>query len=972
WSQGILINEFSALYNACHAGEEDPLPPLAIQYADYAAWQRRWVSGEVLQAQSAYWQRTLTGAPVLLQLPTDHPRPAQQDYAGAFVAFELDTALTQDLKDLSARHGTTLFMTLLAGWAALLSRLSGQDDLVIGTPMANRTQAEVEPLIGLFLNTLALRIDLSGSPSTADLLQRVKAHALEAQQHQDLPFEQVVEIVNPPRSLAHSPLFQVTFTWNNNEAGELKMPGLVLEPIGSPQVTAQFTMSLLLGEQDGVIGGGLAYATTLFERDTVERMLDYLRRILDAMVKQEYTPIEHLALLGNAERERLLVEWNATQAEYPARACIHELIEARAATSPDAVALEHGGTEVSYAELNSRANRLARHLRKQGVGPDTRVAICMTRGIDMVVGLLAVWKAGGAYVPLDPAYPPERLSFMLKDSAPVAVLMHAWIGEQTQYTLLAAAGFAPILDIDADAMRWNEEMQDNLPRTETGVEPDHLAYVIYTSGSTGQPKGVMVAHRGVGNLAQAQIAGFEIEADSRVLQFASFSFDACVSEIVTTLVQGATLVLPASDMVLAGPVLVEMLAQERITHVTLPPVVLAGLPEEAQLETVRTLVMAGEASNAALVRRFGRNRRLLNAYGPTEYTVCATMQVCDLQSEQAPAIGRPIANTRIYLLDVHGQPVPQGVVGEIHIGGVQVARGYLNRDELTAERFVADPFSSEPDARMYRTGDLGRYLADGSIQFLGRNDQQVKLRGFRIELGEIEAKLLEQQGVREAVVIAREDRPGDKRLVAYLTTDVQLDTEALRVSLQAVLPEYMVPAAYVQLDTLPLTPNGKLDRQALPAPEGDAYAVRAYEAPVGEVENALAAIWAEVLDLQLGTIGRADHFFALGGHSLLAMRVVSRVRESLNADLGVTELFDYPILAELASIIAQAAKPELPAIALASRESSLPLSFAQQRLWFLSQMEGVSQAYHIPLGLRMQGTLDRAALRHALDRIVAR
>ncbi|KRB65132.1 hypothetical protein ASE07_27810 [Noviherbaspirillum sp. Root189] len=571
WSQGILVNEFSALYNACRAGEEDPLPPLAIQYADYAAWQRRWVSGEVLQAQSAYWQQTLT----------------------------------------------TLFMTLLAGWAALLSRLSGQHDLVIGTPMANRTRAEVEPLIGLFLNTLALRIDLSGSPSTADLLQRVKAQALEAQQHQDLPFEQVVEIVNPPRSLAHSPLFQVTFTWNNNEAGELKMPGLVLEPIGSPQVTAQFTMSLLLGEQDAVIGGGLAYATTLFERDTVERMLDYLRRILDAMVKQEYTPIEHLVLLGNAERERLLVEWNATQAEYPDRSCIHELIEARAAASPDTVALEHGGTEVSYAELNARANRLARHLRKQGVSPDTRVAICMTRGIDMVVGLLAVWKAGGAYVPLDPAYPPERLSFMLKDSAPVAVLMHAWIGEQTQYTLLAAAGFAPILDIEADAMRWNEEMQDNLPRSETGAGPEHLAYVIYTSGSTGQPKGVMVAHRGVGNLAQAQIEGFGIDADSRVLQFASFSFDACVSEIVTTLVRGATLVLPASETVLAGEVLAEVLEREGITHVTLPPVVLAGLPEEAQLETVRTLVMAGEASNAALVRRFGHNRRLLNAYGPT-------------------------------------------------------------------------------------------------------------------------------------------------------------------------------------------------------------------------------------------------------------------------------------------------------------------------------------------------------------------
>ncbi|KRB78918.1 non-ribosomal peptide synthetase [Noviherbaspirillum sp. Root189] len=908
WSLGVLTNELSTLYKAYSNGRPDPLPPLAIQYPDYAAWQRRCVSSETLESQAAYWRDTLADAPSELTLPTDRPRPLVQDYAGGLADLVLDTELTAGIKDLSKRHGTTLFVTLMTAWAATLSRLAGQQTVVIGTPVAHRSRTELEPLIGFFLNTVAIRVDFSDTQTVAEALSAVKGRAVAAQANQDLPFEQVVDIVNPPRSTARSPLYQVSFTWQNNDEGELDLPGLAVEGVGTNYLTSKHDLSLYLSEAGDEIVGSLEYATALFDRETVDRYCIYLRKVLEAMVEDDRRSIAMLPLLDESERYRQLVEWNATQVEYPNRFCVHELIEARAESCPHAIALVHEGAELSYAELNARANQLARHLRKKGVEPDTRVALCMSRGIDMVVGLLAVWKAGGAYVPLDPAYPAERLAFMLADSAPVVLLTHAETPVVLHATLRLGlvASDASLVDLDADGGRWSRQSPDNLPSSETGVRPDNLAYVIYTSGSTGQPKGVMVAHRGVCNLAQAQIAGFEIEADSRVLQFASFSFDACVSEIVTTLVRGATLVLPASDTVLAGEMLVEVLEQEHITHVTLPPVVLAGLPEDARLNTVRTLVMAGEAASAALVRRYAPGRRLINAYGPTENTVCATMQVCgtesDANSDRPPSIGRPIANTRIYLLDAHGQPVPQGVSGEIHIGGVQIARGYLNRDELTADRFLPDPFSDEPGARMYRTGDLGRYLPDGSIAFLGRNDHQVKLRGFRIELGEIEARLLDQPGIRDAAVLSREDQPGDMRLVAYYTLHEgqDVDAEALRSALLTTVPDYMVPAAWVKLESLPLTPNGKLDRKALPAPDGDDRARRAYAAPAGKVESVLAAIWAEVLGVE--RVGRNDNFFDLGGNSLLAVKMASRMREA-ELHVDVRTLFVEPDLAALAKAV---------------------------------------------------------------------
>ncbi|HET7461931.1 MAG TPA: amino acid adenylation domain-containing protein, partial [Longimicrobium sp.] len=901
WSIGVLTRELSALYAAFGRGDADPLPALPVQYADYAAWQRRWVEGDVLQRQTEYWRTTLTGAPELLELPADRPRPARQDHAGAAIGVELDEALTAGLKALGRRHGTTLFMTLLAGWAAVLSRLSGQDDVVVGTPAANRGRAEIEGLIGFFVNTLALRLELSDAPTVAQLLAHVKERALAAQQHQDIPFEQVVEVVQPARSLAHTPLFQVMFSWQSAAGGELELPGLRLAPARvSGQVTAKFDLSLSLAEVDGRVVGGVDYATALYDRETVERWLGYLRRALEAMVAEDGAGVELLPLLDAEERRQVVETWNATATAYPDDVCIHEAFEAQAALAPDVVAVALGGDRLTYAELNARSNRLAHHLRGLGVGPDVRVAVCAERSLEMVVALLAVLKAGGAYVPLDPAYPGERLRYMLADSAPAVLL--------TQETLAGRfdALRAPVIALDRDAPSWSGQPVTDPARG--GLTPDHLAYVIYTSGSTGLPKGVMNAHRGVVNRLLWMQDAYPLERHDAVLQKTTYAFDVSVWEFFWTLGVGARLVMARPEGHRDPGYLAATIRGEGITTVHFVPSMLQHFvehPEAGACTGLRRVVCSGEALPPALVGHFHRRLpgvELYNLYGPTEAAVDVTAWRCEPARDAAAArvpLGRPVSNTRLYVLDRAGRPAPAGVAGELYIGGVQVARGYHARPALTAERFVPDPFGG-PGARLYRTGDLGRWRADGTLEYLGRTDHQVKVRGFRIEPGEIEARLAEHPRVRGVAVVAREDTPGDQRLVAYYEAAEALEAEALKEHLAGALPEHMVPAAYVRLDALPLTPSGKLDRRALPAPDGGAYTRRVYAAPLGEVEEALAEIWAEVLGVE--RVGRHDHFFELGGHSLLAVTLVERMRRrGLHAEVGT--LFTTPTLAALAAAV---------------------------------------------------------------------
>ncbi|ETS29277.1 amino acid adenylation enzyme/thioester reductase family protein [Photorhabdus khanii NC19] len=906
WSVEILKSELGVLYSACLNEQPDPLPPLAIQYPDYAVWQRKVFSGEGLRVQSEYWHRTLADAPVLLELPTDRPRPSRQSFTGGRIPVQIDATLVQALKQLGQQHGTTLFMTLLTAWAALLSRLSGQDDLVIGIPSANRNRREIEPLIGFFVNTLALRIDLSGTPDMVTLLQRVRQTTLGAQEHQDLPFEQVVEIVQPLRRPEHTPLFQVMFAWQESDIEAWQLPGLAVMPVVQGYDIATFDLQLELTEKAGEVVGELNYSSALFDPETIERQVGYLQALLRAMVNHPQQSVTTVDILSSTEQTLLLETWNATAVPYPEQLCVHQLVEQQVEKTPDAIAVNYENQTLSYAELNARANRLAHQLIALGVIPDQPVAICVTRSLERIVGLLAVLKAGGAYVPLDPAYPGERLAYLLTDAAPTILLAdnigRAALGEETLATLT-------VLDPNTlpDQPDCNPQVSDLTSR--------HLAYVIYTSGSTGRPKGVMIEHQSVVNLTLEQIVQFDVGITSRMLQFASFGFDASVWEIMMALSSGAMLVIPTETIRQDPHRLWHYLEERRVTHACLTPAMFHDGADLPVITIKPTLIFAGEAPATALFQTLCGRADLFNAYGPTEITVCATIWNCpsDYTGGLIP-IGSPTANKRFYLLDKHGQPVPLGAVGELYIGGVGVARGYLNRPELTAERFLTDPFSDDVDARMYRTGDLARYLPDGNLVFAGRNDQQVKIRGFRIEPGEIEAHLTEHPAVSEALVLALGDGQ-DKRLVAYVVANnVMAEADSglaasLREHLNDILPDYMVPAAFVRLDTFPLTPNGKLDRRALPAPDQHAFARQIYEAPQGEIESALATIWRELLAVE--QVGRHDSFFALGGHSLLAVRMIERLRR-MGLGVSVQTLFEHPTLSVLAQSLAQHCEIPVP------------------------------------------------------------
>jgi amino acid adenylation domain-containing protein len=895
WSMGVFWAQLTELYTAFLNGQSNPLATLPIQYADYAVWQREWLTGEVLDHQLNYWKGQLAGANPLLELPTDRPRPPVQTYRGASQSLALSETLTTSLKQLCVKEDVTLYMTLLAAFQTLLYRYSGQEDIIVGSPIAGRNRAEIESLIGFFVNTLVLRTDLSSNPSFQELLARVRANTLDAYAYQDLPFEKLVEELNPERSLSYSPLFQVMFVFQNTPGQTAQLLGLTQTPVELVTETAQFDLTLSVEEQNGLLIGSWNYNTDLFDADTITRMSGHFQTLLEGIVEHPEQPIAQLPLLTAPERHQLLVEWNNTATEYPQDKCIHQLFEEQVERTPDAIAVVFEDKELTYRELNNKANQLAHYLQKLGINPDVLVGICVDRSLEMVVGLLGVLKAGGAYVPIDPAYPQERINYMLED-AQLGVLL-------TQNDLVKTLPDDPgrVICLDTDWQIIDRSSQEN-PVSQ--VLPSHLAYVIYTSGSTGKPKGVLVTHQGLPNLALAQAKSFGVKPDSCVLQFASFSFDASISEIAMTFVSGARLCLAKKESLLPGSALIELFQQQGVTHVTLSPSALAVLPDEP-LSALESIIVAGEACPAELVAQWSQGRRFFNAYGPTETTVCATIAEYK-DSTHKPSIGQPIANTQIYILDAHRQPVPVGVPGEIYIGSIGLARGYLNRPELTQELFIPNPFSQKLETKIYKTGDLARYLPDGNIEYLGRLDNQVKIRGFRIELGEIEAGLSQHPIVCQAVVIAREDVPRDKRLVAYIVIDpgTVLTSSELRRCVQAKLPEYMVPNFFMFLDILPLTPNGKVDLRALPAPDLlDRESGKIFVAAQDDLERELTKIWEQVLAVK--KIGIRDNFFGLGGHSLLAVQLFSQIEQIFGKNLPLATLFKAPTIEELASFLRQ-------------------------------------------------------------------
>jgi amino acid adenylation domain-containing protein len=934
WSMGILARELGSLYGAFSRGAENPLSPLRIQYPDYAAWQREWLTGERLQKQSEYWREALAEAPALLELPTDRPRPEQQSFAGGSVPVVIERELAEGLKELSRRHGVTLFMTLLSGWAAVLSRLSGQQEVLIGITTANRGWPETEGLIGLFVNTLALRVDITEEPRVEELLERVKRTALAAQQHQDVPFEQVVEMVQPPRRLSHTPVFQVMFEWRNHGGTSAELPGVKVERLRMPYEVAKFDLELRLAEEGDRIVGGLNYASALFDQETIERQRGYLLRMLEVMVADSQQRVARIEIMGPEERQ-LLVEWNATEVDFGVEACVHQLFEKQVEQTPDNVAVEYGSKEITYRELDRRANQLAHYLRKQGIGPEMVVGIWVERSVEMVVGILGILKAGGAYMTLDGNYPEERLEYMTQD-AQISLML---VGKEQEKRMPRM--WVPVVVMDGEDREWEREEER---RVESGVHEGNLAYVIYTSGSTGKPKGVGVSHGGLRNYLEWNKRTYWVGNEAKSPVHTPLSFDLTVTSLYGGLLAGAgvRLVKEGEEIEGIGRVLKETewgVVKLTPSHLRVLSQMERGSGEErkhGEKQARGVLVIGGEAlswSDLSSWQARGSGVRLINEYGPTETVVgCCVYEVGQaggergkggrIKSEKGNAeqdgsegvpIGRPIANAQMYILDGKMELVPIGVRGEIYIGGAGLARGYVNRAEVTADRFLPNPFSARCGERLYRTGDVGRYRDDGNIEYVGRMDEQVKIRGYRIELGEIEARLKEHGLVEDAVVIAREDTEGEKRLVAYvvmfkskkeevehsLCESGELEAAELSTMLHAYLakwlPEYMAPGAIVRLERIPLTPNGKLDRKALLAPAGAGYAQRTYEPPQGEMEEILANLWQELLGVE--RVGRHDNFFELGGHSLLAVRMLSYLLSNLNVQIELSTLFNYPQLA---------------------------------------------------------------------------
>jgi amino acid adenylation domain-containing protein len=925
WAVGVLFRELGTLYEAFSQGRISPLPALPIQYADYAATQRAWLQGSVLERELGYWRGRFRPLPAPLRLPVDRPRPSAPTYAGARVHFRLSPPLRDRLEELSRVQGATLYMTLLAGFKVLLAQCSGQDDVVVGTPIAGRTRAETEGLIGCFVNTLALRTDLSGDPSFLEVLARVRETALGAYAHQELPFERLVEELQPERDTSQAPLFNVMFVLQNVPRTERRLHGLTMRHIELDKGTSKFDLSLGLAEKAGGLRGVLSYSTDLFDRRSIDRLVSRYQALLAAVVAAPDRRLSALSLVDADDRRMMLHEWNDTRRIWrDPDAGLHTLVTRQAVRTPEVIAIVDGAARLTYAELEHRAERLARRLRSLGVGPDVRVAACLERSSHLVVGLLAILKAGGAYVPLDPTYPRERLEFMLRDSGARLLLTQ----EHLRPELPASDLQVVCADVELEPPGSGSDLQAS------EVSADSLAYVMYTSGSTGRPKGVMVSHRAALNHLRWRQTYFPLTPEDRGLHKSSLSFDDSVWEIFEPLLAGARLILARPGGQSDPSYLVQLIAEQRVTTACFVPTLLRAFLEEPDPErcaSLRRVTTGGEALSLELQERFFArfaSASLHNGYGPTEATISATFWTCERGSDgRAVPIGRPIANSRVYVLDRHLRPVAVGAPGELYIAGDSLARGYLDRPGLTAERFLPDPFTEGTSARMYRSGDRARWRADRTLEFLGRLDHQVKIRGVRVEPGEVAATLAAHPGVAEAIVIAREDGQTAPCLVAYIVAAVGIEVagaEDLRVFLRGRLPDAMIPSAFVFLDSMPRTPNGKVDTRALPAsPAISSHRVE--HAPPGTpIEQAIAEIWTALLKVE--RVGVHDNFFALGGHSLLAAQLVARLRTAFGLELPLRALFETPTVAGLAGRVEETIRMLEEVAALTADQARLELS----------------------------------------------
>ncbi|HYR82568.1 MAG TPA: amino acid adenylation domain-containing protein, partial [Terriglobia bacterium] len=986
WSIGIFQKECRAIYSALAAGRQSTLPPLRAQYSDFVEWERRRLQETTIDTQIAYWKERLRNAPSAFEMPADFPRPAIQTYRGASQTFTISKTLTEGLKALGRQKGATFFMTMFASFSVLLSRFSGQQDIVVGAAVANREREEFWPVLGLFANTVPMRADLSGDPPFGEFLERVRLQALEDYDQATVPWPKLVEELKPARDPGRNVLFQVGFDFQNMpwhvEYSSLKVDPISL--LNGDSGSVKLDLNLALSQNENGLTGALEYSTDLFTTQTISKLIESYRRLLESIVENPERRLSDLDILDPAERRRIVESWNQNEQPIESGYCVHQLVEQQALRTPDKTALVHGQTQLTYRRLDQLSNRLAHLLRRAGVGPESKVGVCGERSPNLIVGLLAVMKAGGCFVPLDPALPSERMAWILNDAGASVLLAsrrvaQAWTGPAISVVLLD-----PEL---SDDPAFSSDEIDPLPNT---VSPANLAYIIYTSGSTGHPKGVMVPHSCLANYVAAAGEDFKITPADRVLQFASISFDTSAEEIFPCLVSGATLVLRDDVMLSSGAAFLETCAAWGITVLDLPTAfwqeIVSGIAAEhlSLPPTLRLVIIGGEAALLPDVNTWrglaSANLQLLNTYGPTEATIVATR--CDLSRDEFAGkvpIGRPGRNVRVYVVDTHGNLVPPGVYGEIVVGGAGVARGYLNRPDLTPEKFVPDPFATKPGSRLYRTGDIGRYLPGGDLEFKGRVDGQVKLRGYRIELTEIEAVLREHPRVEHAVVILDDRQPGERRLAGYaMCPESGVSVSELRQWLHERLPEYMVPAALVVLDAFPKTVTGKIDRRALLelGPES-ADVQRSAIAPRTATEEVLAAIWADVLGIE--NVGALDDFFALGGHSLIATRVLARVRRLFGVDVPLYVIFEGPTIARLAQAIEGARRSQegftFPPLVRRPREAGatrFAQSFAQQRLWFLDQLEPQTATYNLPIAMRVQGDLDVKALEQTLNEIIRR